>query len=170
MTIGIGVLCSTQPKPHSPRPDAIVMIADTMGSTDTDSTDDLHKMWIDDDLKLYIVGAGNLDLCGELVVTPVSYTHLVILSLTEVVHQQIARDRGDPGHERSPRSVKRAECAIHLDEHFLAQVRRIIRRSRKAVANVVNPPVKLLDNLLPCRGVARHTATDKGIDLSLIHI
>ena len=69
MTIGIGVLCSTQPKPHSPRPDAIVMIADTMGSTDTDSTDDLHKMWIDDDLKLYIVGAGNLDLCGELVVT-----------------------------------------------------------------------------------------------------
>ena len=54
--------------------------------------------------------------------------------------------------------------AIHLDEHFLGQVRRIIWRAGKPVADVVNPPVILLDNLLPCRGVARHTATDKGID------
>jgi len=67
VTIGIGLLCSTKPKPHLPRPDAIVMIADTMGSTETDSTDDLHKMWLDDDLRFYAVGAGNLEYGGELV-------------------------------------------------------------------------------------------------------
>ena len=66
MTIGIGVLCSTLPKPHKPRPDALIMIANTMGSWDTDSTDDLHKMWINDDLQLYAVGAGTLEYCGEL--------------------------------------------------------------------------------------------------------
>jgi len=47
---------------------------------------------------------------------------------------------------------------------FLGQVRRIICRARKPVADVINPSVKLLDDVLPCRGVARHTATDKGID------
>jgi hypothetical protein len=66
VTIGIGVLASTQPKPHLPRPDAIVMIADTMGSTDTDSTNELYKMWINDDLRLYAVGAGTLEYGGEL--------------------------------------------------------------------------------------------------------
>lgn len=68
MTIGIGVLCSTHPKPHQPRPDALVLIADTMGSTELDSTDELHKMWINDDLRLYAVGAGVLDYGGEIFV------------------------------------------------------------------------------------------------------
>jgi hypothetical protein len=67
VTIGIGVLCSTKPKPYLPRPDAIAMIADTMGSTETDSTDDLHKMWLNDDLRFYAAGAGNLEYCGELI-------------------------------------------------------------------------------------------------------
>jgi hypothetical protein len=69
MTIGIGVLCSTKPKPHTPRPDSFVLIADTMGSTETDSTDALHKMWLDDDLQLYAVGAGTMEYGGELFVT-----------------------------------------------------------------------------------------------------
>ena len=56
------------------------------------------------------------------------------------------------------------ERTIHLDKHFLGQVRRVIRRSGKPVADVINPSVVLLDNLLPCRSVARHTATDEGID------
>jgi hypothetical protein len=43
------------------------MIADTMGSTETDSTDDLHKMWLNDDLRFYAAGAGNLEYCGELI-------------------------------------------------------------------------------------------------------
>ncbi len=37
-----------------------------MGSTETDSTDDLHKMWLDDDLGIYAVGAGILEYGGEL--------------------------------------------------------------------------------------------------------
>lgn len=66
MTIGIGVLCSSQPKPHLPRPDSIVLIADTMGSTETDSTDELYKMWINDELRVYAVGSGILEFGGEL--------------------------------------------------------------------------------------------------------
>lgn len=46
MTIGIGVLCSTQPRPHKPRPDAFVLISDTMGSTETDSNNDTYKMYV----------------------------------------------------------------------------------------------------------------------------
>jgi hypothetical protein len=42
------------------------MIADTMGSTETDSTDALHKMWLADDWQLYAVGAGTLEYGGEL--------------------------------------------------------------------------------------------------------
>jgi hypothetical protein len=66
MTIGIGVLCSTQPKPYSPRPDAIVMVADTMGSTDTDSTNDLHKMLLDTSLGVYATCAGHIERCADL--------------------------------------------------------------------------------------------------------
>jgi hypothetical protein len=66
MTIGIGVLCSTKPKPHAPRPDAIVMVSDTMGSTDTDSTDDLHKMFIDEERMLFAVGADRMEKCADL--------------------------------------------------------------------------------------------------------
>ena len=66
MTIGIGVLASSKPKPAWPRPDSIVLIADTMGSTETDSTDALHKMWLDDDAKLYAVAAGTMEYGGEI--------------------------------------------------------------------------------------------------------
>ncbi|MGB6477236.1 MAG: hypothetical protein WBF04_24545 [Candidatus Sulfotelmatobacter sp.] len=66
MTIGIGVLCSSKPKPHVPRPDSIVMISDTMGSTDTDSTDDLHKMFIEEDVRLYAVCANRMEKCADL--------------------------------------------------------------------------------------------------------
>jgi hypothetical protein len=65
MTIGIGVLCSTMPKPHAPRPDAIVMLSDTMGSTDLDSTE-LHKMMIDEERSLFAVCADRLERCGDL--------------------------------------------------------------------------------------------------------
>lgn len=66
MTIGIGVLSSTKPYPETPRPDSIILMSDTMGSTQTDSTDELHKMWLNDDLKLYACGAGRLEHGGEL--------------------------------------------------------------------------------------------------------
>jgi len=65
MTIGIGVLCSSKPRPHPIRPDGLILIADTMGSTDTDSTSELHKLWIEDNL--YAAGAGNLTLDEEII-------------------------------------------------------------------------------------------------------
>ena len=74
MTIGIGVLCCTKPKnqkfrpgeDEGVRPDTLIMLADTMGSTDYDSTDDLYKMYISPDVKLYGTGAGNMEMCSEI--------------------------------------------------------------------------------------------------------
>lgn len=67
VTIGVGVLCSTIAKPDPGlRPDAIVMLSDTMGSTDTDSIDNLHKMLIDENRNLYAVCADRIERCGDL--------------------------------------------------------------------------------------------------------
>ena len=66
MTIGIGVLSSSKPKPQLPRPDSIILMADTMGSSDFDSTDELRKMWIDDKLGVYATAAGTMEYGGEL--------------------------------------------------------------------------------------------------------
>src|SRR5579859_1084146 len=67
MTIGIGVLCSTKPKPHAPRPDALVIVADTMGSTETDSIEELHKLYFDDAARVHITCAGHVEMASELV-------------------------------------------------------------------------------------------------------
>ena len=66
MTIGIGVLCSTEPRPHVPRPDALVMIADTMGSTETDSTGELHKMYFFPEEQVFAVCADRLERAADL--------------------------------------------------------------------------------------------------------
>jgi hypothetical protein len=67
MTIGIGVLCSSKPKPHLPRPDTIIMMADTMGSTETDSTEDLHKLYAEYGKHFVAVCAGNVEMAAEVV-------------------------------------------------------------------------------------------------------
>ncbi len=65
MTIGIGVLCSTKPRPSLIRPDTIILVADTMGSTETDSTPELHKLYVEDGL--YVVCAGRVEMASEVV-------------------------------------------------------------------------------------------------------
>lgn len=67
MTIGIGVLCSTKPKPHEPRPDALILIADSMGSTDTDSVDELHKLYFSESAKVHTTCAGHVEMAAEIV-------------------------------------------------------------------------------------------------------
>jgi hypothetical protein len=67
MTIGIGVLASTHPKPHFPRPDALILVADTMGSTATDSMDELHKLYFNDAAKMHVTCAGRVEMAAELV-------------------------------------------------------------------------------------------------------
>lgn len=72
MTIGIGVLCSTHPKPLNPsqndppRPDAIIMFSDTMGSSEIGSTDQLHKMYFEPQDRLYAVCADKMEMTGEI--------------------------------------------------------------------------------------------------------
>lgn len=65
VTIGIGVLCSSNPRPHLIRPDGIILMADTMGSTDTDSTSELHKLYVDDGV--YAVCAGKVEFASEVI-------------------------------------------------------------------------------------------------------
>jgi hypothetical protein len=65
MTIGIGVLCSSKIRPHPTRPDGIILMADTMGSTDTDSTPELHKLCVEDDI--YAVCAGKVEFASEII-------------------------------------------------------------------------------------------------------
>jgi hypothetical protein len=67
MTIGIGVLCSTQPKPRAPKPDALVLVADTKVSTETDSLDELHKVFIDEESRFYGVCAGRIEKGADLI-------------------------------------------------------------------------------------------------------
>src|SRR5258708_34353497 len=78
-----------------------------------------------------------------------------------MVHQQIAGDGCDPGHERSAFNVVRVEGAVHLDEALLGQILRIIARASKPVTDVVNAAIVPLDDFLPCGCVARNTATDQ---------
>ena len=65
MTIGIGVLCSSKPRPHPIRPDGLILMADTMGSTDTDSTSELHKLAIEKDENLFMACAGDISICQD---------------------------------------------------------------------------------------------------------
>jgi hypothetical protein len=65
MTIGIGVLCSTTDRSEI-IPDAIVLISDTMGSSETDSTGELHKMAFDPAHRIFAVVAGRVEIAAEL--------------------------------------------------------------------------------------------------------
>jgi hypothetical protein len=65
MTIGIGVLCSSKPRPHPIRPDSLILMADTMGSTDFDSTSELHKICVEKDENLFLACAGDMAICND---------------------------------------------------------------------------------------------------------
>src|ERR1700730_10012426 len=62
----------------------------------------------------------------------------VLLGLAEVIDQQVARDGCYPGDKRSLRAVIARKRAVHLDEDLLGKVFSVIRRSGKAIANVID--------------------------------
>jgi hypothetical protein len=105
MTIGIGVLCSEKRKPAQPRPDHLILVADTMGSTDTDSTADLHKMFVNDELRVYATCAGTVERAADLF--PVIEHHFA--QLENRTHGQI---------------LKAINLAVyqHRTEHFVYDV------------------------------------------------
>ena len=88
----------------------------------------------------------------------------VVFALAEVVYQQVARDRRDPRHEGRTSAVERIQRPINLDEYFLGKVGGIVGRTREAVADVVNAPVILLDDLLPSCGISGYTSPDQRVD------
>jgi len=60
MTIGIGVLCSST----GSVPDVLTLISDSMGSTETHSTDAVAKTWSSG--PLHAVGAGRIEVAAEI--------------------------------------------------------------------------------------------------------
>lgn len=73
MTIGIGVLCcSRSDLNEGERPDSLIMIADTMGSSEYDSTNELRKLYAQTEAGLYAVCAGNMEAAGEIVAAVVA--------------------------------------------------------------------------------------------------
>src|SRR5580704_9965348 len=85
----------------------------------------------------------------------------VLLGLAEVIDQQVAGDRRNPGDERSLRAVIARQRPVHLDEDFLGQVFGVVGRSGEAVADVVDAPVVGLNDFFPGSGVAGNTAADQ---------
>src|SRR5260221_13539738 len=88
----------------------------------------------------------------------------VPLTFAEMIDQQIARDRSDPGHERALTGVIGIQRPVHLDKDLLGEVLRVLGIPGKPVADVVYPPVIALHNLFPSRGIARDAATDQQSD------
>src|SRR6185437_4126869 len=54
-----------------------------------------------------------------------------------------------------------AQRFIHLDENVLSKIFGFVARTGEAVANVVDAPVILANDVLPGSCVASHTATDQ---------
>src|ERR1022692_210981 len=75
-----------------------------------------------------------------------------------MIHQQVARDGGDPGDECSLRAVVTRQSAVHLDENFLSKVFGVVARSGEAVADIIDTPVVGLDDFFPGSSVAGNTA------------
>src|ERR1700756_1790680 len=88
----------------------------------------------------------------------------VLLGLAEMIHQQVARHGRQPGHERTTLHVVGAQSAIHLNEHFLGEILRVIRRPRETIADIVDAPVIALDNLLPRDCISRDAASHEAVD------
>jgi hypothetical protein len=106
--------CSNENLQAGERPDTIAMMADTMGSTDEDSTDELRKMHFEPEHKVYSVSAGKIETASQIVASVIerlprlpSRTHGSIwFLLNEVVNgHRAARFRWDvlaPRYELVP--------------------------------------------------------------------
>src|SRR5713101_7444180 len=87
--------------------------------------------------------------------------HAILLALAEVVHQQVAGDGGDPGHEGAALDVVGTQRTEHLDEDFLGKILGVVARTGEAIADVVDAPVVALHDFLPGHYVAGYAATDQ---------
>ena len=71
-----------------------------------------------------------------------------------MIHQHVAGQGGEPSTERALLRLIAAHGAVKPYEDFLGQVFRIALRSSKPVANVVDTPILLPDEVLPRRRIA----------------
>jgi hypothetical protein len=122
MTIGIGVLCSTMPKPHVPRPDAIVLLTDTIDPLDTDAVDEMHKTYIYPDEKLFAVSIGNMEKAEDLLLliqrefqllderSPRSCTEVLDKAVHSHRIKHFQSDVLSPGDSLSPQDPKLIEA------------------------------------------------------------
>src|SRR5258708_2128772 len=87
--------------------------------------------------------------------------HPVLLAAAEMVHQQIAGQRSEPGGESAFVHVIAGQRAIDAYKHVLGQVLGVVRRVGKPVAEVINTPLMQAQNPLPGHGIASQAFTDQ---------
>jgi hypothetical protein len=118
VTIGLGVLCCSRPDLQSgERPDSIVMIADTLGSNEYDSTSELRKMFFEPRHDIYAVCAGNMEVAGEIMASIIarlpSLTHRDHGTFRRLLHEVVYGHRAErfmhdvsaTRYEMTPKSV-----------------------------------------------------------------
>ena len=73
----------------------------------------------------------------------------IILGFPEVIHQQISGYRGHPRIEGSLFCVEAGQGSVDLYEHFLGQVFGVFAPTSEPIADVINAPVKPLNDFFP---------------------
>src|SRR5690242_2467799 len=97
MTIGIGVLGSTNGR----NIDAVTLISDSMGSTDTDSTSALSKMFTEGNI--HGVAAGSITVASE---------------LFHAICQEIGKLGDDRNHGSIWKSISQAVNGVRVEKFF----------------------------------------------------
>src|SRR5258708_12245956 len=90
--------------------------------------------------------------------------HPILLGLAEMIQQQVAGDRGNPGRKCTLVGVVAGESAVYLYENILGEILSVVSRARKTIADVVDASMVVLDDFFPGGGVAGDTAAAKHRD------
>src|SRR5260221_425879 len=84
-------------------------------------------------------------------------SNAVLPAAPEVVHQQVAGKRGQPGSKSAFLNVIAAKGPVDSDKDILGQVLGVVSGVGEAVAEVIDAPLVQTHNALPSHSIAGHT-------------
>src|SRR5688572_26517172 len=85
----------------------------------------------------------------------------LLTSATIVIDQKVTGNPREPGRKTSLRRAERPHRLKYPQEHFLRQILRLLRASRKAEAKSVDPPGVQPDEIFPRGFIAAQTPRNK---------
>src|SRR5690349_1179983 len=80
-----------------------------------------------------------------------------------MIDEHVPGEGSQPGVERSPVRLIAAHGPIQPDKYLLGKILSVSGRAGKTIANVVDTPVLMFDELLPCGRIACDASTNQGI-------